>query len=68
MTLADLLKNWSTADLREKLDRLDELPTPLSPELEAQRMAVQAEWDRRPAQERQLARADAVSEPATAGR
>ncbi len=56
--LTDLLKTWSTKDVCEKLETLDELPTPLSPELEAQREAVEAEWERRPMEDRAKARAE----------
>jgi hypothetical protein len=56
MTFADLVKTWSTKDVCEQLERLNELPTPLPPEIEAQREAVQTEWARRPADDQAKAR------------
>lgn len=58
MTFAELLRTWSTSDICEKLEGLNDLPTPLPPELEAQREMVQAEWARRPAEERAKALAE----------
>lgn len=57
MNFADLVSTWSTEDVCEQLERLNEMPTPLPPEIEAQRETVQAEWTRRPADERAKARA-----------
>ncbi len=58
MTFADLVGTWSTKDVCEQLERLNDLPTPLPPELEAQRETVQAEWARRPAEDQARARAE----------
>lgn len=56
--LVDLLRTWSTKDVCEKLETLNDLPTPLAPELEAQREVLEAEWERRPTEDRVRARAE----------